>query len=96
MDREQCLLLNHLDKPLRLMGVCKDEAISFIVPIFVGLSSGYTLSGFLSGMCFIATLKALKKQNEGAHLIQVLYWYLPTSKKHMKLYIPSHIREYVG
>lgn len=96
MDTEQSLLLNHLDRPLRLMGVCKDEALSLMGPLFVGLFSGYTLSGFLSGLCFVALLKTLKKQNEGAHLIQALYWYLPTSRKHMKLYIPSHIREYVG
>jgi len=96
MEREQSVLLNHLDRPLRLMGVCKDEALSFMGPIFAGFFSGYGLLGFAIGVGSLSLLKLLKKQNEGAHLIQIIYWNLPTSKKQMQLYIPSHIREYVG
>lgn len=96
MDTEQSLLLNHLDRPLRLMGVYKDEALALMIPIFIGFFSGYGLVGFISGIGFVSLLKMVKKQNEGAHLIQAIYWYLPTSKNNMKLYIPSYIREYVG
>lgn len=96
MDKDQTLLLNHLDRPLRLMGVYKDEALSLMIPLFVGFFSGYGLLGFLCGLSFVSLLKMIKKQNKGAHLVQVIYWHLPTSKKHMKIYIPSYIREYVG
>ena len=96
MDKDQGLLLNHLDRPLRLLGVCKDEALALMVPIFVGLFSGYGLLGLVVGIASVSFLKMLKKQNEGAHLVQIIYWHLPTSRKHMQLYIPSYIREYVG
>lgn len=93
---ETYYLLNHLDRPIRLIGIYKDEALALLIPLFIGFFSGWGLSGFIGGVLMVSVLKALKKQNEGVHLIHVFYWYLPTSRKYMKFFLPSYIREYVG
>ena len=92
----ETILLNHLDKPLRFLGINKDEVFTFMGPLFVGFSLGYNGTGLLAAISLLALYRSLKKKNEGAHLIHALYWYFPTSRKAMKLYIPSHLREFIG
>jgi type IV conjugative transfer system protein TraL len=89
-------LLNRLDKPLRFLGVHKDEAVALILPILGGLFLGWVLCGFCMGLGLLAGLRALKSKNEGASLAHGLYWHLPTPRKLLKLNVPSHIREYIG
>ena len=57
---------------------------------------GWIIFGFMAGVCSLSALRALKKRNEGASLIHAVYWHLPSSPKFMKLYVPSHVREYIG
>jgi type IV conjugative transfer system protein TraL len=96
MDRNENFLLNRLDKPLRFLGVNKDEAFIVILPLFGGLFMGWIVCGFLVGVGGLSGLRAIKKKNEGSTLIHALYWHLPTPKKMMKLPVPSHIREMIG
>lgn len=90
------LLLNRLDQPLRFLGVNKDEAASFMLPLMGGFIMGYNGLGVLMGVCSISLYRAFKKRNEGANLLHALYWHFPTSRCFMKLYAPSHFREFVG
>ena len=96
MDRNENYLLNRLDQPLRFLGVNKDEALSFMGPTILGFFMGYIITGIVLGICLLSAYRAIKKRNEGAALIHALYWYLPTFKKSFKIYLPSHIREYIG
>lgn len=96
MDKSETFLLNHLDKPLRFLGVHKDEALIMMLPFVVGTYMGWILCGFLMGSGCLTALRALKKQNEGSSLNHAFYWYLPVSKGSMKVYVPSHVREYTG
>ena len=96
MDRNENFILNRLDKPLRFLGINKDEALVFVIPLIGGLFMGWIVSGFVIGIGSLSALRALKKQNEGAALIHALYWHLPSPRKAMKLSVPSHIREYIG
>ena len=96
MDRDENYLLNRLDKPLRFLGVNKDEVFSLMAPLFGGLFMGWIIGGFLAGICMLSLLRILKKRNEGATLVHALYWHLPLHGKIMKLPVPSHIREYIG
>ena len=95
-DRSENYLLNRLDKPLRFLGVNKDEVLALLGPIFCGLFMGWTLTGFGLGIGTLSLLRTIKKQNEGATLIHALYWYLPAHERSLKLPVPSHIREYIG
>ena len=96
MDRNENFLLNRLDKPLRFLGINKDEALVVVLPLFGGLFMGWIVSGFIFGIGALSLLRTLKKQNEGSTLTHALYWHLPTSKKAMKLFVPSHVRETIG
>ena len=96
MDQNENYILNRLDKPLRFLGVNKDEAATLMIPLLGGLFMGWVLTGFALGIGSLSLLRTLKKQNEGAMLIHALYWHLPTYKKSLKLPVPSHIREYIG
>jgi type IV conjugative transfer system protein TraL len=96
MDRNENYLLNRLDQPLRFLGINKDEALSLIGPTVLGFFMGYIITGITLGICFLSTYRAIKKRNEGATLIHALYWHLPTSHRSFKIYVPSHVREYIG
>src|SRR5262245_48241420 len=96
MNRNENYILNRLDKPLRFLGVNKDEAFTLLLPILGGFTMGWILSGILIGIGSLSFLRVLKKKNEGAALIHAVYWYLPSSQKALKLPAPSHIREYIG
>ncbi len=95
MEQEN-YLLNRLDKPLRFLGINKDEAFTFIGPVIIGFYAGWNVTGVVGGLGLLSVYRAFKKKNEGASLLHALYWHLPTSKRTMKLYVPSHIREVIG
>ncbi|OJW46254.1 MAG: type IV conjugative transfer system protein TraL [Alphaproteobacteria bacterium 41-28] len=96
MDRNENTLLNRLDQPLRFLGINKDEAFTMMGPVVMGFFMGYILSGIVIGIGLLSGFRALKKRNEGAAVIHALYWHMPTTRRSMKLYVPSHIREYIG
>lgn len=96
MENNENYLLNRLDKPLRFLGVNKDEVFALMAPLFGGLFMGWVITGFVMGIGTLSLLRMLKKRNEGATLIHALYWHLPLHEKTMKLPVPSHIREYIG
>lgn len=95
-DRSENYLLNRLDKPLRFLGVNKDETFALMAPLLGGLFMGWVITGFLLGMGTLSLLRMLKKRNEGSILIHGMYWYLPSHENSLKLPVPSHIREYIG
>lgn len=96
MDRNENFLLNHLDRPLRFLGINKDEALVLAIPLFGGLFMGWIVCGFIAGIGALSFLRTIKQQNAGSTLIHALYWHLPTPRKAMKLPVPSHIREAIG
>jgi type IV conjugative transfer system protein TraL len=96
MDRSENYILNRLDKPLRFLGINKDEALVVAIPLFGGLFMGWIIVGFLVGIGALSGLRALKKQNEGSTLIHALYWHLPLPRNTLRLPVPSHIREMIG
>ncbi len=96
MDQPENLLFNRLDQPLRFLGVNKDEAFTLMGPLLMGFFMGYAITGVALGIGLLSLYRSLKKQNEGSTLLHALYWYLPSSKYAMKLYVPSHVREYIG
>lgn len=96
MDRNENYLLNRLDHPLRFLGVNKDEALAFMGPTVLGFFMGYIITGLGLGILFLSVYRVIKKRNEGATLLHALYWHLPTSRRSFKIYVPSHIREYIA
>lgn len=95
-DRSENYILNRLDKPLRFLGVNKDEAFALVGPLFGGLFMGWVVTGFLFGMGSLSLLRMLKKRNEGSTLIHAMYWYLPSHERALRMPVPSHVREYIS
>ena len=93
-DRNKHTLLNHLDKPARFLFFTIDEFLSLSIPIFVGLGVGYAFTGTCASLFCFWGVKTLKKLSGGGALRDIIYWYLPTSQKGMKIFVPSYIREW--
>lgn len=96
MDKCENYILNRLDQPLTFLGINKDEALAFLAPLLFSIYLGWIISGFLLGTLSLSMIRTLKKRNEGATLLSAMYWNLPSPNKSMKLFVPSHIREYIG
>ncbi len=96
MNREHHALLNYLDQPLRLLFLTVDEVLVLLVPLMLGFWFMWAFTGLVGAVAGFLGLRFFKKRFGQDALRPALYWHLPTSHKHMKLYVPSSIREYVG
>lgn len=90
------ILLNHLDQPVRFLYFTLDEAAAILGSFLLGGIINRPLIGLTVGAFIAMILNKLKKFNQDCNITQMFYWYLPTSKHAYKLYIPSHIREFLG
>ena len=96
MDHDQHYLLNYLDQPSRFLFFTMDEFIALASPLLTGMILGWMITGFIGSLCGYGILKFLKSKFKGGTLRHAMYWYLPTSRKQMKVYIPSYVREYIS
>ena len=96
MDHEQHYLLNYLDQPARFLFFTLDEFFILLLPLMIGFWFMWAFTGLLCSVGGFLALRLLKKNTGNGSLRNTLYWHLPTSPRHMKLLIPSHIREFMG
>lgn len=89
-------LLNHLDDPLRFFFFTMDEFLVLAVPLLVGMLINKMLWGALFSLILYKMLILIKKAAKDVNLRQLAYWFLPTKKSTLKLYVPSYYREFQG
>lgn len=89
-------LLNHLDEPVRFLFFTLGEFIVILVPFMLGMLVDRMLLGLVFGALCYQVLKLVNRNFHGANLKQIIYWFLPTSKRMLKLNIPSCVRELQG
>ena len=94
LERNKHTLLNHLDQPARFLFFTIDEFLALIVPLLLGLGLGWAFTGMCISLSLFYLVKTLKKVVGGGALRHLAYWYLPTSPKYMRIYIPSYVREW--
>ena len=87
-------LLNHLDDPLRFFFFTMDEFLVLAVPLLVGMLINKMLWGALFALILYKLLTLIKKFARNVNLRQLAYWFLPTNKKTLKVYVPSYYREF--
>lgn len=87
-------LLNHLDDPLRFFFFTMDEFLALAAPLFIGMFINKMLWGALFSLILYKLLTSIKKLAKGVNLRQLAYWFLPTNKKTLKLWVPSYYREF--
>lgn len=90
------VLLNHLDQPVRFLYFTLDEAFALLGSFLLGGIINRLLCGLIFGIVAAIALNKIKKINQDCNITQMFYWYLPTSRSAYRLYIPSHIREFLG
>ena len=90
------VLLNHLDQPVRFLYFTLDEAITLLGSFLLGGLMNKPLCGVIVGILLAVALNKIKKFNQDCNITQMFYWYLPTSTKAYRLYIPSYVREFLG
>ena len=96
MEKEHHYLLNYLDQPARLLFFTVDEFLILLAPLMMGFWFMWALTGLAFSAGGYVALRLVKKRLGGGQVREGLYWHLPTSRRQMKLWIPSCVREFTG
>lgn len=86
-----------LNQPFRLFGLLLDEAILLIVPIIIGFTFSYYMTGLIIGGSLMYFLKTLKRGKPSTYLYNSIYWYLPhfVRGSMLKKIPPSYLRHWI-
>lgn len=95
-DYDRHIILHHLDDPIRILYWTVDEALSLMIPIFVGIAVGHPLIGVGFAFLLFWSLRKIKKTYGLESLVHIFYWNFPTINKNLKNTPKSYIREYIG
>lgn len=90
------VILNHLDKPTRLLIWPASQVVAVILPTVVFMAFGKIFEAFIVVFAIILGMRWYKKRFGSHTLVGVLYWVLPHNQKSFKVTPPSHIREYIA
>lgn len=91
------VLLNHLDKPPRVLIFTYDQVGGFLGLFLMGtLPFNSPELGILFGVLWTLLLPSFKKRIGAGSWRCLFYWHFPTSDTSMGYVIPSHIREWIG
>lgn len=96
MNRDTHFLLNYLDQPWRLLFLTVDEVLILAFPLVLGFWHFEAFWGLAGAGVGFSGARFLKKRFGKGNFPAALYWHLPTSRRHMALFLPSHVREFIG
>jgi type IV conjugative transfer system protein TraL len=87
------VILGHIDKPVRILFWPAGQFFMCILPLLAGFVLDHALAGLLMFLITALFFKMFNKRFGKGQFQAVLYWYLPTSKRLVRLGIPpSHVR----
>ena len=89
-------LFNNLDNPTRFLFWTLPEAMVLLIPLFMGIGTGFALSGLVISCGGIYVMREWDRRMAKQNLQTFLYWYFPHNKAQLKVTPPSYIREYIG
>jgi len=90
------VILNHIDKPTRLLLWSIDQVTVCICPFAVGMITGHICLGIVFSVIASIGFKIFKKKFGNSKVRSILYWNLPTSEKLVKKGLPaSHVRIWI-
>lgn len=75
MDNQKYINFKWLDQETRILGMPLDESIPLIILCVGGLLLNQLFIGGLLGGGWVVFLKTMKRGNDAAWLISVIYWY---------------------
>jgi conjugal transfer pilus assembly protein TraL len=96
MSQEKFYIPKHLDDMSKFLLWEIDEALAFIIPLFLGFMMGKGLFGLVAAfLCFHFWKKV--KGAGGKNLIRsLIYWHYPKSILGLKATPDSSIRNFIG
>ena len=87
------VILNHIDKPARLLLWSVDQVIVYICPCAVGMITEHIGLGIAFSIIASIGFKIFKKKFGNSKIRSILYWNFLTSEKLVKKGLPpSHVR----
>lgn len=89
-------ILQHMNKPPKILFWDLGEALSFFLPCAILLCMDAFFLGVGVGLSLCFLLRWLKRSVGVSAFVHIAYWYMPTSRRRMRVYIPSYKREYIG
>lgn len=96
MNESEIQLLNHLDRPVTIVGIDVLELIIFGGFFSFGILKKSMFIGFIVGVALVFALRRLKKSEQEASVAAKIYWHMPTMFTSLKLKAPSYIREWIA
>ena len=90
------LILDCASKPNKILLLEGGEIVGLFMPLFLFAVMKHFVLGVIVGVGLCCMLKWFKKRFGASALVRLAYWYLPTPRRRFRIYIPSHVREYIG
>jgi conjugal transfer pilus assembly protein TraL len=94
-DTDAFYMPKHLDEPERFLFWTIDEALTLIIPIFIGTMFKMFVVGIIISAISFASWRRLKGAGYMHALVYAMYWYLPADLMSMRYTPPSHQRIYL-
>ena len=87
------VILNHIDKPARLLLWSVDQVIVCICPCAIGMITEHIGLGIVFSIIASIGFEVFKKKFGNSKIRSILYWNFPTSERLVKKGLPpSHVR----
>ncbi len=87
------VILNHIDKPARLLLWSVDQVIVCICPCAIGMITEHIGLGIAFSIIASIAFKVFKKKFGNSKIHSILYWNFPTSERLVRKGLPpSHVR----
>lgn len=96
MSMEKYYIPKHLDAPARILFWTFDEALMFMVPMFIGVMTNHGVIGILFAVGLFKGWKRIKGVGNSNLLKCLAYWHYPASVLGLKSTPDSSIRNYLG
>lgn len=96
MSLEKFYIPRHLDDAPRFLLWSVDEAMSALIPIFLGAVLGLGILTPIFGIISFKSWKKIKGSGGQGLLKSIIYWFYPVSVLGLKKTPDSSIKHYIG
>jgi type IV conjugative transfer system protein TraL len=90
------VILSHIDAPARILFWPAHQFFTCAIPFGVGMATDHLVAGLIVAFLCICFFQKFDTRFGNGRFRSIVYWYLPTSSKIVKLGVPpSHVRYWV-
>jgi type IV conjugative transfer system protein TraL len=90
------VILSHIDTPARILFWPASHFFVCTVPLGVGMATDHLVIGLFMAFLCVSFFQQFNKRFGKGRFRSIIYWYLPTSSKIVKMGVPpSYVRYFV-